>query len=276
VKDPDKGGVDQANLELASIEILIKSAKSGKPALDKLEKKAKTDEFEQKRQKAAFEGSLEVFSRGLKVEAQNLYAKIPDGQRNKDVFDQMERAGDKAKKLGDKGNFAAANEELISAVNVAKHFLANPMDRSTASRKELRRLNQEYKGAVSGYLKELSDLVVELKSAEEPDGAGGKRKAATGPAIQAIQPLFSLFAAGQFDGSVKHLAEAPDGLDALTDQRIYKEAALSDVRMFEKALDANPILAHVVANPIKPVSVKPLRESLRALKATLLVCDAAK
>jgi hypothetical protein len=276
VKDPDKAAVDQANLELASIEILIKSAKSGKPALDKLEKKSKLDEFEQKRLKATFEGSLEVFTRGLKVEAQNLFEQIPKGQRNTDIFEQMEKVAQSAKKMGDKGNFAGANEELISAVNLAKYFLANPMDRSTASRKELTRLNQEYKGAVSAYLKELSDLVAELKAAEEPDGAGGTRKAATGPAIQAIQPLFSLFAAGQFDARIKQLAEAPVGLEALADQRLYKEAALSDIRLFEKALDANPMLAHVVANPIKPVSVKQLRDSLRALKAALLVCDAAK
>ena len=100
ISDPDKAVVDKANLELASIKILLKTAKSGKPARDKLDKKAQKDEFEGKRQDALYKGSLEVFTRGVKADAEKLYDKTPKGQRNEDIYKQISTLEGAAAKLG--------------------------------------------------------------------------------------------------------------------------------------------------------------------------------
>jgi hypothetical protein len=267
VKEPAKDAVDQANLELASIEMLIKSAKGSGQA--KLEKKAKSDEFEQKRQAATFIGSMKVFTYGVKVDAFNLYNSTPDGIRNKDVYKQIGAVAEKAQTFANTGNYTAANQELIKAVNLAKYFLDNPIDRASASRKELIRLNEEYKAAVSGYLKQLSDLVAALKKAQSDDGSGTVKNIDATGAEKVLQPLFSLFGAEQFDGAVERLAEIPTTLEELQEDRTYKEIALKDVRLSEKALNSNKVLAHVLENTISPVSISAIRASLRGLTGAL-------
>jgi hypothetical protein len=263
VKEPDKAAVDQANLELATIETLLKT-RTNKTQLDKLEKKSVSDEFEMKREKAAFEGSWDVFSFGVQVEADNLYNETPDHHRNKDVYKQIGDVAQQARKFYEKKNYPAANQELLKAVNLAKYFLANPEDRASASRKHLIRLNGQYKAAVSSYLKQLSDLEAALKTAEDDNGAID-----SGPVLTAMRPLFSLFGANLFDSPVDKLAKPAETVEELAEHRTHKEIALKNVRLCETALNSHHVLAHVVANPIKPVSVAPLRAALLGLTGAL-------
>jgi hypothetical protein len=269
IKDPDKAAVDSANVELATIDILFKRAKSSKPAADKLEKKTKSDEFEQKKQKAAFEGSMQLFTNGVRVDAETLFQQTPDKQRNNDSYQQMVDVAEKSQSFANKGNYTAANQELVKAVNLARYFIANPVDGKTASRKQLLRLNNEYKAAVSAYLKQLSDLQAAIKDAEEPDGPGKTKKINAAEAEKALKPLFSLFGAGQFDEAVANLAKPAETLAELKDHRTDKEVALSELRLAQKFLESNKVLAHVVENTISPVVLGPLRNSLRGLEGAL-------
>jgi hypothetical protein len=269
IKDPDKAAIDSANVELSTIDILYKRAKSSDTAAEKLEKKTKSDEFEQKKQKAAFEGSLQLFTNGVRVDAETVFQQTPDKQRNNDSYQQMVDVADKAQTFANKGNYTAANQELVKAVNLARYFIANPVDGKTASRKQLVRLNNEYKAAVSGYLKQLADLQAAIKDAEEPDGPGKTKKVNATEAEKALKPLFSLFGAGQFDEAVESLAKPAETLAELKDHRTDKEAALSELRLAQKFLESNKVLAHVAENTISPVVLGPLRNALRGLEGAL-------
>jgi tetratricopeptide (TPR) repeat protein len=212
---------------------------------------------------------MQLFTNGVRVDAETLFQQTPDKQRNNDTYQQMVDVAEKSQTFANKGNYTAANQELVKAVNLARYFIANPVDGKTASRKQLVRLNNEYKAAVSGYLKQLSDLQAAIKDAEEPDGVGKTKKIDAAEAEKALKPLFSLFGAGQFDEAVENLAKPAETLAELKDHRTDKEVALSELRLAQKFLESNKVLAHVVENTISPVVLGPLRNSLRGLEGAL-------
>lgn len=259
----DKSAVNNVNIELATVKVLINNAKSDPGRRDGMERKAKLDEFEEERQQKAYEGAHQVFLRGVGNDADNEYAIMPEKEVNKDAYKAMKAAVDEADKFAKAGDYRAANESLLKATNLANYFIKNPTDRITSSRKELERLNKEYKGAISDYLKQVSELKATLLKINET-GIDAKKVATR------IEPLFALFNAGKFDNAVNELKTPPQDEDELQDQRSTKESALVDVRNYQKIIASHRILTHVVGNPIKPVSVARITTSLRGLTGALL------
>jgi hypothetical protein len=259
----DKGAVNNANVELATVKVLINNAKSKPATRDGMERKAKLDEFEAERQEKAYLGAHQVFLRGVGNDADNEYAIMPEKEVNKDAYKAMKAAVQEAETFAKAGDHRAANEALLKATSLANYFIDNPTDRITSSRKELERLNKEYKSAVSAYLKQVAGLKAELLKVKE-DGVDTKKAASR------LEPLFALFNAGIFDDSVDELKTPAEDEDELQEQRSTKESALADVRNYQKIIASHKILAHVVGNPIKPVSVARITTTLRGFTGALL------
>ena len=259
----DKGAVNNANIELATIKVLINNAKSKPETRDGMERKAKLDEFEAERQEKAYLGAHQVFLRGVGNDADNEYAIMPEKEVNKDAYKAMKAAVQEAETFAKAGDHRAANEALLKATNLANYFVDNPTDRITSSRKELERLNKEYKSAVTAYLKQVAGLKAELLKVKE-DGVDTKKAASR------LEPLFALFNAGIFDDSVDELKTPPEDEAEHQEQRSTKESALADVRNYQKIIASHKILAHVVGNPIQPVSVARITTTLRGFSGALL------
>jgi hypothetical protein len=260
----EKTGVKDAELELGTVKLLIKNARSSKPQLTKMNDNAQMNEFEAKRQKVAYEGSLVLFERGIYTDAERLYNSIKEGERNKDVYKQIGEVLDQAIKLATAKSYVEANETLARAVGLAKYFLDNPNDRITSSRKQLDRLKTEFQAAVSEYLKQLAGLKTELERINKEDGVD------TANAIKALNPLYALFNAKIFDDSIEVLKNPADSEEQVNEQRTYKEVALKYARSYEQVMSSNRLLEHVVGNPIADVRINRLRTSVRGLMGAFL------
>ena len=96
------------------------------------------------------------------------------------------------------------------------------------------------------------------------------KEAGAKDAVKKLAGLAQLFDASVFESTAKLLSKSAKSGDDVPARRAAKEAALLEVRRFERLIAEHALLKKAIDNPFHPVAVKPLISSLRQLNGALL------
>jgi hypothetical protein len=233
------------------------AAKENDANADTLNWEAKEEKFAKERRKQEYEAAIHLYFEKYKDPAEALMTKRPD------EYKAMRAMESQAEKLAKNKDYGGAREHLERAIQMGIFIVENPENEGSPLLRNMKKMNQQWKNRVAVYLKQVSNLDIELKGSSQPDGQPIEYK----PVHRALAPLLSLFDPKAFDRDVEVLEQTKSKSDAY---RKKKEQVLTRIRGFQNQLKTNSVLKYVTRNPISAVHAKPLQDTLRNFEAEVL------
>ena len=256
------GNLDLAHNELASVELVMDTANEDPENAKKLNINAEEEAFEDERRKEEYQAARQLYMDNYANKAEEFSDKRPDEFK---AMRKMLGQADKMMKIKPP-DFNGARESLAKAQAMAIYIVDNPDDDRSPTGRNLVKLSDSWKNRVGTYLKQVTDLTKAIAGATPPPGEDIKPERAK----KALQPLLALFDARAFDAYVTPLSKPQKKGEDINDRRKLKEQALLRVRKYKGTLKDSVLLKHVASNPISPVALKPMRDTLGGLESELL------
>lgn len=249
---------------LATLRFVTSSEPGALDRLLELEKQTRQGQVDGEKRAADLQGRLDVFDANLKVKVEETKSTTPKEKLAKDRYDAVTAARSEAAKLLRKGQLDQCASKLDEAEQLARAFVANPLNSKAATEKKLTAARDTYKVAVHGLVRNLGALIDEILGlADEDDDVDGPA------AVAPLRPLRTTFDPNKFDGCVDELLR--DDI-SLPGTRLVREDGLRFVRVYRDRLDKDPVLRQLAEGaPFHAtVPLQPLHDALTGMELNLL------
>jgi hypothetical protein len=283
-------------LVLRDLMLTIKAANASDDARGQLENKAAQADLtagqDGELAPQRYEAARDIFNKDLYRQVKAL-KKESGSAANNALFQEIAQhlatakksasAGAKFLKSGDQqagsGQYAAANNSLRLATEVAEAFIRNPLSATAASNKALGEADQRWKIAVGTYVEQVRTLKDGLlnaiqgyaSSTPDPEADNKRKEAWKRVATQSMEKLPALLDGTAFSDTVKILSTPiPKDPKQLALRRQNKETALARLAQFERELNANPVLNLTRSHPSSPITLTKLLAALGGLRSAIV------